>query len=148
MVKKKKLSGQEQWSGEVGKDSGISVNRVVICGPTQGEMMLLFKPEHVDPILKGLKTQTRRLNARCKIGSIHLAKTKMLSPECFAHLLINNKYKQPLGDMSEEDAIKEGYSSVEEYIQVWNRINPNHPWAESREVDVVEFTCLETRTVG
>ena len=55
--------------------------------------MLLFKPEHVQPILEGRKTQTRRMwpddRPRALAGSIHQARTRMLDRDsCFAHLRI------------------------------------------------------------
>ncbi len=80
--------------------------------------MLLFKPQHVEPILLGLKIQTRRSwkKARAKAGSIHLAKQRMLSKEYFARLEILEVYKERLGSISEQDARAEGYPSVMAYL--------------------------------
>ncbi len=87
--------------------------------------MILFRQEHVEPILAGTKTQTRRTWAkpRARVGSIHLAKTRMLSTEFFARLEILAVYRERLGDISEEDAIAEGYPSRAEYLQAFARIN-------------------------
>jgi len=87
--------------------------------------MILFRQEHVEPILAGTKTQTRRTWAkpRARVGSIHLAKTRMLSTEFFARLEILAVYRERLGDISEEDAIAEGYPSRAEYFQAFARIN-------------------------
>ena len=91
--------------------------------------MLLFKPEHVPFILNGTKTHTRRIwkRKRCNIGAIHLAKTKMLSKEYFAKLKILRVWQEYLGDISKEDAIKEGYNSREEYFRVFFLINDIKP---------------------
>ena len=87
--------------------------------------MILFRPEHVEPILAGRKTQTRRIwkRSRCKVGSIHLAKTKMLSKDYFARLKILAVYQEDLGDISEEDARAEGYDDSIEYLDAFFRIN-------------------------
>ena len=69
--------------------------------------MLLFKPEHALLILSGTKTQTRRIwkKPRAKVGSIHLAKLKMLSTDFFAKLEILDVHLERLGDISEEEAL-------------------------------------------
>ena len=87
--------------------------------------MILFRPEHIEPIQAGRKTQTRRAwqKPRAKVGSIHLAKTKMLSIEFFARLEILAVYQERLGDISEADAQAEGYPSREAYLDAFARIN-------------------------
>jgi len=87
--------------------------------------MILFRQEHVEPILAGTKTQTRRTweKPRARVGTVHLAKTRMLSTESFARLEILAVYRERLGDLSEEDAIAEGYPSREAYLQAFARIN-------------------------
>jgi hypothetical protein len=87
--------------------------------------MLLFKPEHVEPILAGTKTQTRRIwkAPRAKVGSIHLAKTMMLSTEFFAKLEIRDVYREPLIEISDEDAKAEGYNNAAAYFVAFCNIN-------------------------
>ena len=87
--------------------------------------MILFRQEHVEPILAGTKTQTRRAweKPRARVGTVHLAKTRMLSTEYFARLEILAVYQERLGDISEEDARAEGYPSRAEYLQAFARIN-------------------------
>jgi hypothetical protein len=87
--------------------------------------MLLFKPDHVRPILEGRKVETRRIWKawRCNIGSHHLAKTKMLSTEYFATLVIIDRWKECLGDITDGSAWREGYDSREDYLKKFAEIN-------------------------
>lgn len=109
--------------------------------------MFLFQKEHVAPILEGTKTQTRRAwkKQRALPGKTHLAKTKMLSKEYFARLLVNKVYQQRLGDISEEDAKAEGYPSRADYLDAFARIN-KQPTGDSfldQTVYVIEFQLIE-----
>ena len=87
--------------------------------------MILFKSEHVGPILTGTKTQTRRIwkKPRAKVGAVHLAKTKMLSREYFAKLRILDVYREFPSDISDDDARAEGYDDAEAYLKAFCRIN-------------------------
>ena len=88
-------------------------------------ILILFKPEHVNPILNGVKTETRRLwkSARVKVGSIQLAKTQMLSKDYFAKLHILNVYQERLGDITPESAMREGGYTIESYFAKFDEIN-------------------------
>jgi hypothetical protein len=111
--------------------------------------MILFRPEHVDLILKGQKTQTRRLGKkRWNVGSVHLAKTKMLSKEHFVKLKVLDVYQEVLGDISDEDSIAEGYPNWQEYLKefrVINKIKNDDEWEQilRQIVWVVEFKAIE-----
>lgn len=103
--------------------------------------MILFKQEHVRPILKGEKTQTRRVGTkRWNVGSIHQAKTQMLIKSYFARLRILDVRQELLGDITPEDALKEGGYTVEEFIDVFDRINKKTGgWSPDLMVWVVTF---------
>jgi len=102
-------------------------------------MVLLFKPEHVEPILRGEKTQTRRVWKQCraKIGAIHKAKLKMLSRDYFALLKIMGTRQERLGDISEADARAEGGYTIEGYRRKWIEISGS--WDPDQSVYVVDF---------
>jgi hypothetical protein len=106
--------------------------------------MILFKQvlRHPEMILKGNKTQTRRIGSkRWNVGAVHLAKTQMLSTEYFAKILITGVKQERLGDISLEDAQKEGYESIEEYIDIWKFINKGI-WNPKLIVWVIDFELL------
>lgn len=110
--------------------------------------MILFKPEHIAMIVGGSKTQTRRIwtKRRAKPGAIHKAKTAMLSKEYFALLTIKRVWKEQVGEISDEDAVKEGYKDKEDYLRIFYKINEKKlkkikHW-KCLEVFVVEFECL------
>ena len=86
--------------------------------------MILFNHNHVNPILRGQKTQTRRVwkRPRAKVGSVHLAKLNY-SKGYFAKLLITRVRKEKLCQITAEDALKEGGYTLEEFIDIWTQIN-------------------------
>ena len=87
--------------------------------------MILFKPEHVDMILSGKKTQTRRVgNKRWNVGAIHQARTQMMVKDStFARLRILEVRREFVNDISQEDARAEGYRDSREFLVVFHRIN-------------------------
>jgi len=103
---------------------------------------MLFKKEHKDMILKGHKTQTRRIWKRpmVKVGGIYKAKLNY-SKDYFAKIQVTRLYKQRLGDMDIYEAVKEGYTSRLEFQEVWIIINGF--WDPNTEVDVIEFRVVK-----
>lgn len=93
--------------------------------------MLLFKSHHVPWILYKSphtgepKTLTNRFwkQQRAREGSIHKAKTQMLSKTYFAKLKIIKSQERPLGDLTAQDARKEGYPTIDSYLRELVRIN-------------------------
>lgn len=112
--------------------------------------MILFKLEHVSMILERRKTQTRRLGKkRWNVGAVHQAKTKLFG-EPFARLRIVAVRQEPLDEISEDDARREGYANSGEYLGAFRKIN----WAGAadahrywtRPVWVVDFELVEPDT--
>lgn len=100
--------------------------------------MILFKPMFVGPILAGTKTQTRRTGRkRWKVGSIHQAKTCYKKDSVFASLKVLAIRQEALGDITEADAIAEGYLNVEAYQEVFRRIYGT--WDAAMPVWVIDF---------
>jgi len=108
----------------------------------QEEMVLMiFKPSHIDLILCGKKTATRRNCSRCpKVGTVHKLQTKFYTKEYFGKIKIIDVYSQKLGEMTTEDAIAEGYPSIEEYKEVFAEIYG--VWNPNLEVKVITFEVV------
>jgi hypothetical protein len=104
---------------------------------------MLFKSEHVEPILSGRKTQTIRNWEKPwdKVGSIHKAKTALFSKDSFASIRITGLRKELLGNISCEDVDKEGYDDLESYKAAW--IRNNGSWNPNSAVFVVSFELEE-----
>jgi hypothetical protein len=87
--------------------------------------VILFKPEHVEPILSGRKTQTRRMGKkRWNVGSVHQCATRLFDPDAvFARVKLLAVEQEPLGWIDDYGATLEGYESRDHYLQAWNRIN-------------------------
>ena len=77
---------------------------------------IYFKRPLIFKILRGEKTQTRRLSDRFRIGEIY----RVNSSEIW--ILITRKYQQRLGEISQEEIHKEGFSSLSEFRQAWRKI--------------------------
>lgn len=115
---------------------------------------MLFKPKHIDRIREGEKTVTRRDWAenynRPSVGSVQMATTEMFQSdeECDCYIRILDVFQQPLGEMDDEDARKEGgYESLEEFQVSWEEIVGE--WDPVLVVDVVEFEYVgESRHAG
>lgn len=103
---------------------------------------MLFKPSHVPMILNGNKTATRRNWAKpyVIVGHNYPCKLKMLSKETFARIKVLKVYKQKLNLMTDTDAKKEGYNSMEEFVEIWEKINGL--WNPNLEVYVIEFELI------
>lgn len=103
--------------------------------------MILFEPEHVQLILQGIKTQTRRTGKhRWKIGAIRQAKTGYKKDSEFAKIRILAVRQERLVDISESDALAEGYKSIREYMDVFIRIYGS--WNGKSMVWVIDFELV------
>jgi hypothetical protein len=102
---------------------------------------ITFAPEHIAMILAGTKTQTRRIN--CK--AYHVWRTYPIQPGrgrqgMGRRIEILDIHRELLGDIDLESARAEGYQSVEEYIEVWKRMNKK--WDPGQEVYVITFKLV------
>lgn len=112
---------------------------------------MLFKNHHVKMIENGTKTVTRRQwkTPHAVEGRIHPVQVKMYQPksEC-PKIKILKVYTQPLGEMTEEDARKEGGYTLEQFKEIWLKIN-RVPLDPDEVVHVVEFEYIgEGNEVG
>lgn len=123
--------------------------------------LVLFKDYHIPLIREHEKTVTRRVwkdeYNRPVEGSVHQAASASMVPEdaeidspmllsneeCTCFVRIGEVYPEPLGDMTDEDAQKEGdYETVEEFRESWIEINGS--WDPELVVDVVPIQYVGT----
>ena len=95
---------------------------------------ILFKRSFISLILSGEKTQTRRVSGRYRVGEIY----RVNSSEIW--ILITRRYRQRLGDISSEEILKEGFSSLSEFKQAWIRIYGS--WNPDMQVWAYEFKVI------
>jgi len=90
-------------------------------------MVLLFMDSHIKPILEGRKTRTTRIwkRRRVKPEGVYQARTELFGKP-FALLRVKDVWRQEFNSLSldPEHAKKEGYSSWEEFKDVFFYINP------------------------
>jgi ParB family chromosome partitioning protein len=102
-----------------------------------------FRLNHMEPILKGVKTQTSRRgipDPRVKAGAIvHAA---VWEPR-FADLRITSIERKRLGDFTEEDARREGGYSLKEFKEVWESIHGKGSWNPDERVDMIRFDLVK-----
>ena len=101
---------------------------------------MLFRKEHIDKILRGEKTQTRRLSRyQYKVGRTYRIQRSWYKWTDIK-ILITRRYRERLGDITPAEIRKEGYNSLEEFKQAWTDINGY--WDPDKIVTVYEFKLL------
>lgn len=98
---------------------------------------LPFRLSHMDAILKGAKTQTSRKgipDPKVRVGAIVHA--SVWQPH-FADLHITSIERKRLGEMTVEDAEREGDYTLEEFKEVWKSIHGD--WNDDESVYVIHF---------
>lgn len=98
---------------------------------------LPFRLNHMEPILKGVKTQTSRKgipDRKVRAGAVVHA--SIWQPH-FADLRIKSIERKRLGDFTEEDAKREGGYTLGEFKKVWKDIHGD--WDGQDSVYVIHF---------
>jgi hypothetical protein len=94
--------------------------------------LLVTKPEDVNKVLEGNKTATRRNGRYADIGEIMVLKDK--------EFRVDRVYSQALGELTDEHARQEGYTTVDEYKESILSYHPGMPWLPHMRVWVHEFS--------
>ena len=111
---------------------------------------MIFQSEHREQIRTGEKTATRRdwerQNAtpgktyRATLGGNVEQGMFVTREECDCFIRATDVYEQPLSDMTDADAQREGdYAAVDEFRETWESINGAESWDPEKVVYVVEF---------
>jgi hypothetical protein len=106
--------------------------------------MALFKRPLLKLVLEGKKTQTRRTHRRMwTVGRAYGIRDKLFAkPE--AKILILRRFGQRLGEISQEDAQKEGFETLDEFKIAWKEIYGQ--WQPGQVVIAYEFKLLKADT--
>ena len=107
--------------------------------------MFLFKQEHVEPILNGTKTQTRRIwkRRRAVPGSLHWAQRDLTPGSRFARLRVLRVWQERLRSIGHEDANAEGYPHRLAYLAAFKQISGHKMRVTNPVVWCVEFELVE-----
>jgi hypothetical protein len=104
--------------------------------------MALFRRKHVELILQGRKTQTRRIHIHeWKLGAVYGVRIKWFGKP-LAHIMVIRKFRQRLGDITAEDVAKEGYCSLQEFQRAWEEVHGQDSWNPDLVVIVYEFKVV------
>ena len=107
--------------------------------------MLLFTLYLASLIKEGRKFQTRRFwkTQRVKVGNHYYAQLNLKPDSRFARLLITDVEEWDGKTISEEDAIAEGFSSPEAFLETYRTLNSNN-WSDPlRKHYKITFEVLE-----
>ena len=84
--------------------------------------MVMFKRCFLDKIVKGEKTQTRRLHRKTwQVGKAYPVQTHRYDKSAL-RILVARKFQQRLGDISLDDVRKEGFGSFEDLQRAFKEI--------------------------
>jgi ParB/RepB/Spo0J family partition protein len=101
--------------------------------------LLPFSRAHADLILRGRKTQTSRKSRDPKIRPGAVVQGAITH---FADLKITDVQRKKLGDFSQDDARREGASTLEQFKDVWRNLHGE--WDPDETVYVIRFELVET----
>ncbi|WLV24770.1 ASCH domain-containing protein [Aciduricibacillus chroicocephali] len=96
---------------------------------------LVTKPADVEKVIAGIKTATRRNGRYADIGEV-----MELGDNRF---VVERVYRQSLGEVTENDAKKEGFETLEAYKDSILALHPGMKWLPKMKVWVHEFSRAE-----
>ena len=107
----------------------------------------MFDKQTLEMILKGKKTQTRRLrkddNRPAVPGNIHKLKIDR-SQKTYGYIEILSCEKAVFGDITQKDAREEGFKDIEEYTEYFKSVNGDVN--KSTPIWVIKFKLVKVKT--
>jgi N4-acetylcytidine amidohydrolase len=110
-------------------------SNVVLPEKTCSIERLVTIPKDVEKVINGEKTATRRNGVYADLGEIMVLNGKEFKVDAI--------YKQTLGEMTDEHAKQEGYTTMEEYKQSILAMHAKMPWLPTMSVWVHEYSPVE-----
>lgn len=112
----------------------------------EGVVLPLFKHDLLEKVMEGRKTQTRRIHKRMwKVGRTYGIRTAYYE-RSRASIAITGRFQQRLGDITKEEATKEGFRSLEEFKEEWIKIYGS--WTPNQQVTAYEFHLVGAAKKG
>jgi N4-acetylcytidine amidohydrolase len=96
---------------------------------------LVTLEEDVKKVLSGEKTATRRNGRYADPGEVMTLEGR--------DFVVDRVYSQSLGELTDDDARREGFENVEAYKQSILNIHPGMPWLPQMRVWVHEFSPVQ-----
>jgi hypothetical protein len=105
---------------------------------------LLFRPDDVRLVQYGSKTISIRplRKTRMRAGMVYDAKLSIVADRPFARLLVTDIYRRRLGELTDEEAVRDGAGSIGEFRKRWEAQAGG--WDPSEIVRVIEFRPLRS----
>lgn len=96
---------------------------------------LITKKSDIEKVLQGQKTATRRNGRYADVGEIMTLEGR--------DFVVEQVYRQSLGELTDAHAVQEGFSTVEEYKEAILSYHPGMPWLPHMKVWVHEFRPVQ-----
>ncbi|WP_010677900.1 ASCH domain-containing protein [Bacillus timonensis] len=96
---------------------------------------LVTMESDIKKVLEGKKTATRRNGRYADVGEIMTLEGQQFK--------IDRVYEQSLGELTDEDAKREGFNTVDEYKESILSYHPGMPWLPQMKVWVHEFSKVD-----
>lgn len=103
----------------------------------EAPIFLPFSRVHADAIVKGAKTQTSRKAKEPRLQPSVIVRAQVTH---FADLKIAAVYRKKLGDFDDEDAMREGGYTLDEFKEVWKELHGE--WNPNESVHVIQFKLV------
>ena len=105
---------------------------------------MLFKKHNLQKVMKGEKTQTRRLGKIIyQVGRVYGIRAGWFT-KSEVHIIITRRHVEKLGDISSKDVKKEGYENRKAFVHDWIKINGT--WKPDKKVIVYDFRVTRNHT--
>ena len=101
---------------------------------------MIFRPELVPLVLDGRKTQTRRLGVFEYTPGRDYAVQPGRGKHAVGRIKVTAVRRERLGDISQADALREGFASRWEFIAYWRDLHGS--WEPDLKPIVIDFEAL------
>ena len=101
-------------------------------------IFLPFSKVHADAIVQGAKTQTSRKTKEPRLQPGTIVRAQVTH---FADLQIASVYRKKLGDFDDEDAMREGGYTLDEFKEAWKELHGE--WNPNESVYVIQFKLVK-----